>query len=87
MRINACGLFEYLHNSTSLWTWRNLQDLNEKEEPEAEQPLELEEITDPNSVLNYPLQDEFSLKCSLYDEPTSTASEANVRTSDVVRHL
>ncbi|KAJ3537236.1 hypothetical protein NM688_g6718 [Phlebia brevispora] len=88
MKVIACGLFDYLHNSTSLWTWRNLQNLNDTAPQQVESSVE---DVNPNKmlhVLNYPLQDEHSFKCSLYDAPIEDdVHGSNVRTSDVVRAL
>ena len=78
--------FDYMHNSTSLWTWRNLQDTNQAEL--SDQDLDLDAIeADPTKVLNYPLQDEHSFKCFVYDLSPEESAQTNSHTSDAVRAL
>ena len=59
-----------------------MQDLQQ-----AVEDVDFDGGQDPLQVLNYPLQDEHSFKCSLYDSPAEPESQENLPVSDAVRVL
>ncbi|KAI0090196.1 hypothetical protein BDY19DRAFT_887919 [Irpex rosettiformis] len=71
MKIIACGLFDYLHNSSSLWTWRNMELVDSETAISEYVSLCGFETASP-SVLNYPLKDDHRFKCELYEGDTGS---------------
>ncbi|KAI0701233.1 hypothetical protein BC835DRAFT_271177 [Cytidiella melzeri] len=89
MKVIACGLFDYLHNSSSLWTWRNMQLA--ASEPESSCDKDFSKFDQPFlNVLNYPLKDDHRFKCELYEANVGSSKavwEADARAGLPVRAL
>ncbi|PSS05479.1 hypothetical protein PHLCEN_2v3761 [Hermanssonia centrifuga] len=84
MKITACGLFDYMHDSSSLWIWRNLQAIDENGSSDSSiEP----NVCEWDRILNYPLQDGHSFKCSLYDTPLKQEVQADAHARMPVRAI
>ena len=66
-------------------SFENFAVMTEGEDSDVDRALD--EQKDPLSVLNYPLQDEHSFKCSLYDTPVHQQPQGDVQVTDAVRAL
>ncbi len=76
--------FDYMHDSSSLWIWRNLQAIDENGSSDSSiEP----NVCEWDRILNYPLQDGHSFKCSLYDTPLKQEVQADAHARMPVRAM
>ncbi|GJE96219.1 hypothetical protein PsYK624_124130 [Phanerochaete sordida] len=86
MKIAACGLFEFLHSPSSLWTWNNLKDAIS---PVAKSNLPdfRQQTLSYGEVLNYEPQNDHKYKCAIYEAATEQATETDAHAPMPVRAI